>query len=129
MVLVVNGNLTVDACTFDGAAKGMVSDVVYGGAVAMISDDADQTLAFSLTNSTFRGNLAQYGGAAALIIDGQAAGRTIDLTVENCEFADNRYLSNGGALYATINNANSNPTFNVSLQTINRWPTEATAVR
>lgn len=115
MVLVVNGNLTVDACTFDGAAKGMVSDVVYGGAVAMISDDADQTLAFSLTNSTFRGNLAQYGGAAALIIDGQAAGRTIDLTVENCEFADNRYLSNGGALYATINNANSNPTFNVTI--------------
>lgn len=55
MVLVVNGNLTVDACTFDGAAKGMVSDVVYGGAVAMISDDADQTLGVLLDQFNVQG--------------------------------------------------------------------------
>ena len=115
MVLVVNGSLNVVGCTFDGAVNGMMNGVEYGGAVAVISNTAKQALTFSLTNSVFKGNLAGYGGAVAVLIDGAASERTLALTMENCEFLDNQYISNGGALYTAINNSRSNPTFNITI--------------
>ena len=90
------GGLTIDGLRFSSNTAQQA-----GAIIAEIE--------FTLTNSTFEGNLATAGNGGAIYLKNG--------TISNCEFSTNKATQNGGSIWAesgTVNLSNSNFTGNES---------------
>lgn len=90
---VTNADVTIDQCTVSNSSMGSSGTIyVFGGDI-------------TITNSTFEGNSATFGGAVG--VTGNSTTGPSNVTIENSTFTNNSAEWSGGALWITGDSTNA----------------------